>query len=144
MDVKGIAILAGIALLWFILKPLIVGLINGLMGLIGRVGTNKKKLLIPVVKVDNINLQDNTFDILDIETGKKLTYRTIVIRIIIGDILEEKKVVQTKCVTKDGTNMVQFVTEPDDCFTYSEDVKLYYILNDEELSIHPDIDTSWI
>ena len=140
MSLIGLAILGCIALLWFIFKPLLVGIINGLTGSIGRAGTNTRNLSTPKLKVDNINLQNNTFKILDIETGKELTYRTIVLRFF-GDSNEAMKVIQTKCVLKDSTDMVQFVTEPDqhslnnDYYTYSKYAKLEYVLKNEELSI---------
>ena len=142
MEIKGLAILLVLAILWFIFKPLLAGIINGLTGSIGRIGTNTQNLTTPKLKVDNINLQNNTFSVLDIETGKELTYRTIVIRII-GTTQETKKVIQTKCISKDSTDMVQFVTEPDphllddglEHYTYSKYAKLEYTLENGELSI---------
>ena len=155
MEIKGIAIFAVIALLWFIFKPFIVGIIKSLIGLIGelfrligglfgligglfglmggRTQTQTGNLSLKL-KFDNINLQKNTFDIFDIKTRLKVNYSTISIANFDGT-QEAQKVVQTKCISKDSTDMVQLETESGDFYAYSKFAKFEYSLLENNLII---------
>jgi len=62
---------------------------------------NKLNIKVGVARIDNFNLNSNTFNFAELTTGKRLNYRNIVI--------DGKKVSKTNCVIVQGKYMLEFI-----------------------------------
>ena len=106
------------------------------------------------MKIEDINLQNNTFKLIDDGDGNQLTYKTIVMSIkkesgkLLSPPYENKEIVKVKCTSDDSgkTDMVRFVITPgahslaDDVeyMAYPVNTKLRYELVGDELKIFID------
>lgn len=98
------------------------------------------------MKIANIDRTRNTFDFVDVASGEKIVYRRLIIHGV--------EPVDTRCIVKEGTEMVQFVIRGgrevsrradgtqtvtiyagENTFAYSMYAQLKYELNDGVLTI---------